>query len=400
MEGVASIGFDTATPIQVQAIPVILTGKDLIACAQTGTGKTAAYLLPILSKLATEPSNECDTLILAPTRELALQIDQALQGFSYFTSVSSIAIYGGTDGISFEREKRALTEGANIIIATPGRLISHINQQYVKFGNIRHLILDEADRMLDMGFQEDIMKIIGELPKERQTLLFSATMPSAIRNFSKNILRSPAEISLAISKPAEGITQEAYLVNDANKNDLIIHLLREKTYTSVLIFSSRKDKVKTLRGELKRLNLNADAIHSDLKQDERESTLRAFSSRKLNVLIATDILSRGIDIDGIDLVINYDVPRDAEDYIHRIGRTARASSFGKAITFVNADDQRSFKKIEDMIEKAVPKLPLPPGMPEGPKWDPVANKGFRRPGAGHRGGGKKGGKRNFHPRKK
>ena len=396
MEGIASIGFDTATPIQEQAIPLIMEGRDLIGCAQTGTGKTAAYLLPILTKLSNYPSNVCDTLILVPTRELALQIDQALDGFSYFTPISSIAVYGGTDGISFEREKKALSEGANVIIATPGRLISHLNQQYVKFGEMKHLILDEADRMLDMGFQEDILKIISELPKERQTLLFSATMPSAIRAFSRKILKNPAEISLAIAKPAEGITQEAYLVNDPQKNDLIIHLLKDKSYTSVLIFSSRKDKVKTLRSELKRLNLNADAIHSDLKQEERESTLRSFSSRNLQVLIATDILSRGIDIDGIDLVINYDVPRDAEDYIHRIGRTARAQSFGKAITFINGDDQRSFKKIEELMEREVTKLPLPAGMPEGPKWDPSARKGFRKPGF-HKGGK---GKRNFHPRKK
>jgi len=401
MEGIASIGFKEATPIQEKAIPIVLAGRDLIACAQTGTGKTAAYLLPILSKLTKEPSANCDTLILVPTRELALQIDQAMDGFSYFTPVSSIAVYGGTDGMSFEREKKALSEGANITIATPGRLLSHLNQKYVRFENLKHLILDEADRMLDMGFQEDILRIIGMLPKVRQTLLFSATMPHDIRAFSKKILQNPEEVSLALSKPAEGITQEAYLIYDAQKNDLIIHLLKDSDYKSVLIFSSRKEKVKKLRSELRALKIDADAMHSDLDQTERESMVRNFSSGKLRVLIATDILSRGIDIEGIELVINYDVPRDADSYIHRIGRTARASSFGKAITFINSEDQRSFKSIEDLIEKEVPKLSLPHGMPSGPAWDPKGRKGSHRQGnPKHRGGGKQGGNRRFSPRKK
>lgn len=387
MEGIASIGFETATPIQEQAIPVITAGKDLIGCAQTGTGKTAAFLLPILSKLTDHPVTTINTLILVPTRELALQIDQAMDGFSYFTSVSSIAIYGGTDGITFEREKKALIEGANIIIATPGRLIAHINQQYVKFGDLKHLILDEADRMLDMGFQEDILKIISNLPKERQTLLFSATMPPEIRKFSKQILKDPAEISIAISKPAERIRQEAFLVHDPQKNDLIAALLKEQDYQSVLVFASRKEKVKTLRSELKKLGMDVDAIHSDREQHEREETLRNFSSGRVKILIATDILSRGIDIENIELVINYDVPPDAEDYVHRIGRTARAEKTGRAVTFINAHDQRSFQRIERLIEKEVPKLPLPPGMPAGPAWDPTR----KVPG---------GGKKNFHRGKK
>ncbi|MCC7302549.1 MAG: DEAD/DEAH box helicase [Bacteroidia bacterium] len=388
MEGIASIGFETATPIQEKAIPVITSGKDLIACAQTGTGKTAAFLLPILSRLTDHRVATCNTLVLVPTRELALQIDQALDGFSYFTSVSSIAIYGGTDGITFEREKRALTEGANVIIATPGRLIAHINQQYVKFGELKHLVLDEADRMLDMGFQEDILKIISHLPKVRQTLLFSATMPPEIRSFAKKILNAPEEISIAISKPAEKIRQEAFLVHDPQKNELITRLLKETDYKSVLIFCSRKEKVKVLRFDLKKLGLDVDAIHSDREQHEREETLRNFSSGRVRILIATDILSRGIDIENIELVINYDVPPDAEDYIHRIGRTARAERTGRAITFINGFDQRSFQRIERLMEKEVPKLPMPQGMAPGPVWDPSK----KPPGGGkksfHRGGKK------------
>ncbi len=370
MDGLESMGFETPTPIQEQTIPITMGGKDLIACAQTGTGKTAAYLLPVLSKLATHPSHHVDTLIVAPTRELAVQIDQALQGFAYFTGVSSIAIYGGNDGFSFEQEKKALTQGANIIIATPGRLMSHLNMGYVKFGHLRHLILDEADRMLDMGFNEDIMKIVTYLPKERQTLMFSATMPPKIRSLAQAILRSPEQVNIAMSKPAEGILQGAYLVYDKQKNDLIIHLLQGKSLQSVLIFSATKSNVKQLYNDLHKLGLSVKAIHSDLEQKEREEVLRDFAARRTQVLVATDILSRGIDIDGIDLVINYDVPRDAEDYVHRVGRTARAQSTGVALTFINETDQRSFKQIENLIGSAVHKLPLPESIGKGPVYDP------------------------------
>jgi ATP-dependent RNA helicase RhlE len=362
MEGLNSMGFETATPIQEKAIPVIMSGKDLIACAQTGTGKTAAYLLPILSKLTSVPSENVDTLIIAPTRELALQIERALEGFAYFTPVNAIAIYGGNDGTSFEREKKALSTGANIIIATPGRLLVHLNMGYVKFGKLKHLILDEADRMLDMGFYEDISKIITYLPKQRQTLMFSATMPPKIRNLANKNLINPEQISIAISKPAEGISQQAYLVNDNQKNRLIISLLDGKNLQSVLVFASTKDSVKTLERELQKLRLSVKAIHSDLEQIERQDVLRDFTNRKTQVLVATDILSRGIDIDGIDMVINYNVPRNAEDYIHRIGRTARAKSDGVAITFVNTKDQFSFGKIEKFLGKEIPKMPLPAGL--------------------------------------
>lgn len=405
MDGLDSMGFETPTPIQEQTIALTMAGRDLIACAQTGTGKTAAYLLPVLSKLATNPSSHVDTLIIAPTRELAVQIDQALEGFAYFTSVSSIAVYGGNDGISFEQEKRALTEGANIIIATPGRLMSHLNMGYVKFQNLKHLILDEADRMLDMGFNEDIMKIAGYLPKTRQTLMFSATMPPKIRSLAKSLLNNPEQINIAISKPAEGIVQAAYMVNNAQKNRLIVHLLSGKKFQSVIIFSSTKSNVKILERELQKLKIPARAIHSDLEQKEREEVLLDFASRKIPVLVGTDVVSRGIDIDGIDMVINYDVPRDAEDYVHRVGRTARAQSTGEAITFINEEDMRSFKQIEDLIEREIPKLPLPEGFEPGPVYDPTkrvaSSRGKGRSGGGHRGGqggGHKGGggKRRFH----
>ena len=370
LEGLASMGFENATPIQDQAIPIILAGKDLIGCAQTGTGKTAAFLLPILSKLAANPSPNVDTLIISPTRELALQIDRALQGFAYFTGVSSIAIYGGNDGFSFEQEKTALTTGANIIIATPGRLMSHLNMGYAKFDKLRHLILDEADRMLDMGFSEDITRIIKYVPAKRQTLLFSATMPPRIRTLANKILINPEQISIAISKPAEGIVQAAYMVYDNQKNRLILDLLNGKNLQSVLIFSSTKIKVKELEKDLYKLRLSVKAIHSDLEQREREEVLRDFTARKTQVLVATDILARGIDIEGIDLVINYDVPNDAEDYVHRIGRTARAQTTGTAITFITEKDQRNFKKIEDFLGKTIFKSPVPPHLGKAPVYRP------------------------------
>lgn len=365
------MGFNKATPIQEQAIPFILDGKDLIACAQTGTGKTAAYLLPILNKISKEHNENIDTLIVAPTRELALQIDQALEGFAYFTSVSSIAVYGGGDGMSFEREKKALMQGANIIIATPGRLIAHLIMGYVKFDNIKHLILDEADRMLDMGFNEDIIRIINYLPAKRQTLLFSATMPPKIRTLAKRILVNPEQINIALSKPAEGILQAAYMVYNNQKVELIKDLLKGKDLISVLIFSSTKSNVKVIEKELIKNGFPARAIHSDLDQKERESVLIDFRNRKIRILVATDILARGIDIEGISLVINYDVPDDAEDYIHRIGRTARAESTGIALTFVNEFDQQKLYQIENLIEKEINKIPLPEFIGKGPLYEPL-----------------------------
>ena len=318
MEGLEAMGFEKPTPIQQQAIPIILHKKDIIACAQTGTGKTAAYLLPVINSLSKTPSELVDTLIIVPTRELAIQIDEALQGFAYFAPVSHIAIYGGTGGISFEQERKALTHGANIIIATPGRLIAHINMGYANFSGLKHLILDEADRMLDMGFSDDINKIISFLPKKRQSLLFSATMPPKIREMAKKILHNPEQINISLSKPAEGVLQAAYVVYDTQKVELLKSLLRDRKLASILIFASTKEKVKLLEREFMRAGFNISAIHSDLEQDQRNEVLRQYKNKKLQILVATDILSRGIDIDSIGLVINYDVAM-AEDYVHSRG---------------------------------------------------------------------------------
>ena len=369
-DGLDAMQFKTPSPIQELAIPIISSQQDLIAVAQTGTGKTAAFLLPVLNRLAQKNIQSTNTLIIVPTRELALQIDQAIQGFAYFTGATSQAIYGGGDGAVFETEKKALTQGVNIIVATPGRLMSHLNMGYVKFDQIEHLILDEADKMLDMGFVDDIAKITTYLPTKRQTLLFSATMPPSIRKLAQKLMVDPEQINIAVSKPAEGVTQGAYMAYDAQKNKLIKAILHEKEYSSVLVFASTKQKVKDLHRDLYRIGLNAKAIHSELEQKEREEVLRSFRNKQTQILVATDILSRGIDIEDIGLVINYDVPNDAEDYIHRIGRTARASSKGVAYTFINDIDQQKFQKIEALIGKEVEKIPLPKFLGEGPIYNP------------------------------
>ena len=349
---------------------MILQGKDLIACAQTGTGKTAAFLLPILNKLLQEDhkDSEVHALIMVPTRELAVQISSHLDGLTYFSSISSIAVYGGGDGGSFVREKQALSTGVDIVVATPGKLISHLNMGYVKMKELKYLILDEADRMLDMGFHDDIMRIISHLPEKRQTLLFSATMPPKILQLSKTILKNPAEISIALSKPPETIKQLAYVVYDTQKIPVIQHILAEQPYTSVLIFCSKKQTVKQLTAQLQKKGYQAKDIHSDLDQHQREDVLLEFASKRLPILIATDILSRGIDIDQIELVINYDVPPDGEDYVHRIGRTARAETKGTAITLVNPDDQHKFQRIEKLIDKIVEKALIPASLGEGPAY--------------------------------
>lgn len=370
MEGLNAMGFDKPTPIQVQTIPIIMAHKDLIACAQTGTGKTAAFLLPIINKIIQTNDENFNTLIIVPTRELAIQIDEALQGFAYFAPVSSIAIYGGNDGSSFDQERKALSQGASIIIATPGRLISHLTMGYVNASGLQHLVLDEADRMLDMGFSEDISKILGYLPAKRQTMLFSATMPSKIRALANKTLNHPEQVNISISKPAEGVMQGAYILENTQKQPLLAELIKGKSIASILIFSSTKEKVKQLERSLSKLHFNVDAIHSDLEQEKRIEVLRQFKNKNLQILVATDVLSRGIDIDSIGLVINYDVPGDAEDYIHRVGRTARASTTGVAITFVNPEDQYKFKKIEELIGEPVRKLTMPPELGAAPAYDP------------------------------
>lgn len=377
LEALSYMGFVKATPIQERAVPAILSEKDLLACAQTGTGKTAAFILPILHKLVNANSSSINTLVIAPTRELVLQIDQQIQAFAYFINVSSYAVYGGGSGSEFEAQKRALQKGSQIIVATPGKLLSHINMGYVDFSGLKHLILDEADRMLDMGFYDDIKLIESKLPKKRQTLMFSATMPEKIRVLSKSILIDPEEVSISISKPAEGVLQAAYLTYDNQKTELICSLLEsKKAYQSILVFCSTKRKVSEVVQKLLKKKFNALAVSSDLDQPAREAALKSFKALKTRILVATDVLSRGIDIKGINLIINYDVPGDAEDYVHRVGRTARADSTGVAITMINEEDMAKFSRIEKLIEKTIIKLPLPKNMGRGPEWNP--NKTFSR----------------------
>jgi superfamily II DNA/RNA helicase len=391
MEGIDASGYEDATPVQEQVIPLVLQGKDIIASAQTGTGKTAAFLLPLINKIITDPlvDHTNTALVIVPTRELAIQIAQHMEGLSYFTSVSSIAVYGGGDGNAFVQEKKALSTGADVVICTPGKMMAHIKMGYVKLDGLKYLILDEADRMLDMGFYDDIMFIINHLPKKRQNLLFSATMPHKIREMARKILHQPSEINISISKPNEKIVQEAFVVYEEQKIPLIKYLLKKKDFAMVLIFCSSKQSVKQLTRDLQRAKINADEIHSDLDQDKREDVLMQFKSRRLPILIATDILSRGIDIDNIDLVINYDVPHDGEDYVHRIGRTARAAAEGTAYTFISPREQRKFLSIEKLLGKEVTKAAVPEEFGEVPAYNTVP----QRTGSG-------GGKRNFsNPRR-
>lgn len=370
-EGIDASNYETATPVQEQVIPAILKGKDIIASAQTGTGKTAAYLLPIINRLLEkEASGHVRALIIVPTRELAIQIAQYVEGFSYFTSISSLAVYGGSDAQNFVGEKKALQMGADIIICTPGRLIAHLNMGYVSIKGLQFLVLDEADRMLDMGFLDDINRIVAQLPPKRQTLLFSATMPPRIRKLAQQILHHPVEINIAISRPPEKIIQKAFLVYEAQKLPLVQQLLKSANFKHVLIFCSRKRDVKLLTRMLKHNGLKAEEMHSDLSQFQREEVLAGFTSGRIPVLVATDILSRGIDIDTIDLVINYDVPRDGEDYVHRIGRTARAEADGMAYTLVGEKEQRSFAAIEKLIKKEIEKVKPPQFQGHSPSWGP------------------------------
>ncbi len=370
LEGLFSMGFNNPTPIQEQAIPFVLEGNDLIACAQTGTGKTAAYLLPIMDKIIRAEKRHLNTLIIAPTRELAQQIDQQIEGIGYFIGVSSISVYGGGDGATWDQQRKALEEGADIVIATPGRLIALLATGKIVLDHLEHLVLDEADRMLDMGFYDDIVKIINYLPKKRQTVLFSATMPPKIRTLATKILNNPKEINISIAKPAAGILQQAYVVYDTQKLALIKHILKSKTWNSVIVFASTKENVKKLDAAFQRSGLHAKAFHSDLEQPEREALLRAFKNKQINILIGTDVLSRGIDVEGISLIVNYDVPPDPEDYVHRVGRTARAETTGTAITFINERDQGKFYSIENLIGDTITKVPLPHEIGQGPAYEP------------------------------
>jgi superfamily II DNA/RNA helicase len=371
LDAISYMGFEEATPIQEAAIPVILNNRDIIGCAQTGTGKTAAFVLPILHKLAGKEDRATNTLIIVPTRELAVQIEQQIQGLAYFVSVGSKAIYGGGGGKDWQEEKDALQNGTDIIVATPGKLLSHIKLGYVDFSKVKHLILDEADRMLDMGFVDDLKAIFKALPDRRQNILFSATMAPAIRKLAHGMLHNPFEINLALSKPAEGVKQMAYLTFDEQKNKLLHLLLQEeqrKNYERIILFTSTKNKVGEIVRFFKRNGYKAKGISSNLEQDEREEVLRGFRSGRIPLLIATDVMSRGIDIKEINLVINYDCPGDAEDYVHRVGRTARANTEGEAITLINPKDMQRFSKIEALIGSEVPKSPLPDELGEAPVW--------------------------------
>ncbi|MFM2392853.1 MAG: hypothetical protein RLZZ546_835 [Bacteroidota bacterium] len=367
LEALSYMGFDNMTPIQEQAIPPILEGKDIIACAQTGTGKTGAFIIPLLQHLS--ENKESGALVIVPTRELAVQIDQQIEGFGYFLGIHSLAVYGGGDGQEWEVQKKALSQGIDIIVATPGKLLSHINMGFVKLDNIKYLVLDEADRMMDMGFRDDIVKIIDSLPKQRQNLLFSATMPPKIRDLSQKLLSNPIEINLSISKPAEGVLQAAYICYDHQKTPILVKLIADKpNYKSILIFSSTKKNVGNIISSLKQNGLNAESISSDLEQKEREEVLMRYKSKQTRILVATDVLSRGIDIKDINLVINYDVPKHGEDYVHRVGRTARADTTGVALTLINEKDMYGFAQIEKLIEREVVKLPVPPELGESPVW--------------------------------
>ncbi len=370
-EGLDAMGYEKATPIQEQAIPVILSGRDIIATAQTGTGKTAAFILPILNHIVSKPQKGVNALILAPTRELAIQIDQQVQGLAYFLGISSIPVYGGGDGNTWEQQKKALEMGAEIVVATPGRLIALLQGGKIKFDTLRYLILDEADRMMDMGFSEDLLTIVNYLPKERQTLLFSATMPTKIKRFSERILKDPQEISIALGKTAKGVSQYVFSAYDAQKEPLTLHILKQGAYDAVIVFCSTKDKVKSLFKTLKK-SFDVEAFHADLDQSEREKIMSAFKSKKIKILVATDILSRGIDVEDIELVINFDTPNDPEDYVHRVGRTARAEKQGKAITLVNEKDRHKYHNIERLIEMEIERLPLPEELGEGPNLDKSA----------------------------
>jgi superfamily II DNA/RNA helicase len=372
LDGIDAMGYRNATPIQEAAIPYILQNRDLIACAQTGTGKTAAFVLPILHKILTSEIKHINTLVLVPTRELALQIDQQIDAMAYYIEVSSIAVYGGSDGATWDQQKKALRKGADIVIATPGRLISLINMKAVDFSQLQHLVLDEADRMLDMGFSEDIDRIVQELPKTRQTLLFSATMPPKIRTLAQKILNNPAQINIAISKPAEGIIQQVYFAHDSQKESLLKQILRSGTYKSIIVFAGTKEKVKSVFQMLRKSGISAEAFHSDLKQEEREQIMQQFKNKNISVLVGTDVLSRGIDVTGIDLVLNFDVPPDPEDYIHRIGRTARAATTGTAITFVNEKDMYRLNLIEKLMERKIDAVALPEALGPGPEYRPDA----------------------------
>lgn len=372
LQGIEAMNFQEMTPVQEQTIPIILKGQDIIGCAQTGTGKTAAYTLPMLNRLLCEDNtdNHIRAVIMVPTRELARQIDMQIEGFSYFMTISSTVVYGGGDGAGWDQQKRGLLMGADVVIATPGRLLSHMANSGVDLSHVEYFILDEADRMLDMGFLNDIMQIVQKLPAQRQTIMFSATLPPKIRQLAAQILHNPAEVNIAVSRPNESIMQSAYICYETQKMPIVLELFGKSPNKKSIIFSSSKQKVKDLANSLKRKKLNVAAMHSDLEQSEREAVMLDFKNGKTDILVATDIVARGIDIENISLVLNYDVPHDPEDYIHRIGRTGRANAEGVSITFVSETEQAAFGRIEEFIGKEIYKIPLPPQIGPGPEYNP------------------------------
>lgn len=381
LDGLDAMNFQETTPVQELTIPVILEGKDIIACAQTGTGKTAAYVLPLINELSkgNHPDNAINAIIMAPTRELAQQIDQQIEGFTYFVPVSAVAVYGGTDGIAWEQQKRGMEMGADIVIATPGRLLSHIKLGSVDLSKVSFFVLDEADRMLDMGFYDDIMQVYKQLPDYCQTIMFSATMPPKIRTLAKTILKDPEEVKIAISRPPESIMQTAYICYDPQKIKILEDLFQQSRPQRVIIFSSSKMKVKELASTLKRMKFNVAAMHSDLEQTQREEVMKEFKNGRIDILVATDVVSRGIDINDIKLVVNFDIPHDPEDYVHRIGRTARGTGGeGLAITFISLEEQAQFKRIENFLEKEVYKIPIDPKFGEAPLYEPEKYGNMRR----------------------
>ena len=394
IQGIGSMGFEKPTPIQEQVIPAILDGKDMIATAQTGTGKTAAFLLPIVNKIITSKHDDhIKALIIVPTRELAIQIDQNLEGLAYFTHISSLPVYGGGAGELYVREKNALIHGADIVTCTPGRMQAHLKMGYVSFKDLKYLVLDEADRMLDMGFYDDIMNIISHLPGKRQNLLFSATMPDKFRALAKKVANDPQEVNIAISKPPDKIMQVAFVIYDNQKVALLKHVLNAKHLRSVIVFCSKKVIAKELNRELKKAGFSSYDIHSDLDQETRNKVITSFKNKQHMVLVATDIVSRGIDVDDIDLIINYDVPSDGEDYVHRVGRTARAESKGAAFTFINKEDQQKFSGIEKLLGKPVSKAKLPDFLGEGPVYNPKPDRAYKKKKKFH--SGKKKNKKHF-----
>ncbi|MDE6384084.1 MAG: DEAD/DEAH box helicase [Paramuribaculum sp.] len=385
LDALDAMRFSECTPIQEQAIPLALEGRDLIAVAQTGTGKTAAYLLPVLNRLADGefPEDAVNCIVMSPTRELAMQIDRQLEGFGYFLRVSSLAIYGGTDGATFARQQKSLMTGADVVIATPGRLIAHLQLGKIDLSKVSFFILDEADRMLDMGFYEDIMQVVKHLPADRQTLMFSATMPPKIQQLAKSILNDPAVIKLAVSRPADGIHQQVAMCYEPTKLPLLKHIFKNVESKRVIVFASSKLKVKELARELRKNGFKIGEMHSDLEQTRRDEVMHDFKSGHIDILVATDIVARGIDIDDIKMVVNYDVPHDAEDYVHRIGRTARAGAGGEALTFVSDRDARRWADIENFLEKQIERYPIP---------EEVGEARPERPSRGRDSRGSKGGK--------